>query len=202
MTIILLEQGSPEWLQYRQGKVMATDSSVLTGSNPWKKPIELWEEKLGLRESQKLNEAMKRGQELEPEARKLASLEIGIEFEPCVFESDQYPFMAASLDGLSECHSYILEIKCPKEKTHLEAIDGHIPPYYLDQIQHQLKCVQGAECCFYFSYRPEYKQKPFIIIRIRPDVERQLEIMEKNQEFYIQMCTMSPPEEWKLKIKE
>ena len=62
MSIIPLEQGSAKWLEYRKSKVMATDSPILLGSNPWRTPIELWEEKLGLREPQPLNDAMRRGQ--------------------------------------------------------------------------------------------------------------------------------------------
>jgi putative phage-type endonuclease len=201
MGIIALEQGSNDWLKYRQSKVMATDTPILLGSNPWKTKLELWEEKLGLRPAQQLNDAMKRGQELEPTARKLASEIIGIEFEPCVWESDKYPFMAASLDGLSSCGNYILEIKCPKEKTHLDAINEVIPAYYWDQMQHQLACLNDVQICYYFSYRPEYEKNPYAIIAVSPFLERRLEILEKSQEFYINMCTMNPPEEWKFKKK-
>jgi len=201
MPIIDLEQGSQKWLSYRQGKVMATDSSILMGTNHWKTPLNLWEEKLGILEPDAQNESMKRGQRLEPEARELAIKEIDIEFSPCVFESERYPFMAASLDGVSHCFKYILEIKCPsKDEKHLDAISGVIPFYYIDQIQHQL-LVTGCECAFYFSYRPEYKEKPFAVIQVFSDLDRQYQIFQKAQEFYTQMCTMQPPEILKLVMK-
>jgi putative phage-type endonuclease len=200
MTIIQLEQGSKEWLEYRQGKIMATDISIIIGSNHFKTARELWEEKLGLKEPTPLNEAMKRGQTLEQEARQLANFKIGFEFEPCVFESDKYSWMAASLDGLTNSMMFILEIKCPKERTHVESIEGTIPSYYLDQMQHQLLCT-GAEKCYYFSYRPEFESKPYVIIEIFPDLEKHEEIISKGKDFYLKMCTMSPPEEWKLKVR-
>ncbi len=200
MAIIDLKQGSKEWLDYRMGKIMATDSSILTETNKWKTSLELWEEKLGLREPQSLNEAMKRGQDLEEEARSLAIQRIGKDFHPCVYESDKYTFLAASLDGMSICCEYLLEIKCPKEQTHLEAIDGVVPSYYLDQIQQQL-LVTECKSCFYFSYRPEYKKQIFAYIEIFPDKQRQEKIIEKAQEFYTQMCTMQPPTSWKLKLR-
>jgi putative phage-type endonuclease len=193
MKIINTEQGSKEWLEYRKSKIMATDVPVILGSNPWKTKFELWEEKLGFRPAPQLNDAMRRGQLLEPEARKLACELIGIQFEPCVCESLEYPWLAVSLDGLSKCGKYILEIKCPKESTHLEAIQNCYPSYYYDQIQSQL-LVTGADTCYYFSYRPEWKEKPYAIINIYSDLEKRLEILRKGKEFYNQMCTMSSPE--------
>lgn len=196
MPILNLDQGSQEWLDYRKGKVMATDASVLMQSNPWKKPIDIWEEKLGIKEPASLNDSMKRGQILEPEARNLAMDIIGIEFEPVVYESERYNFMAASLDGISICGKKILEIKCPKHETHQDAINGMVPLYYIDQMQHQL-FVTGAECCFYFSYRPENKENPYAMVMFESNLGRQEQIMEKSQEFYVQLCTMQPPKEWK-----
>jgi putative phage-type endonuclease len=198
MPVINLEQGSKEWLDYRRRKVMATDTPIILGSNRWKTAFELWEEKLELKEPQEINEAMLRGQQLEEEARKLASSLTLIDFRPAVIESIKYPWLAASLDGLGWLNNqYILEIKCPKERTHLEAIDGILPSYHLDQIQHQLLCSQ-ADICYYFSYRPEYKKNPYTIIAIRRDLGKCAEIIFKSEGFYQNMCTMNSPEEWKL----
>ncbi len=195
-----LEQGSQKWLDYRKSKVMATDVPVVLGSNPWKPKIELWEEKLGLRPPVQLNDAMKRGQELEPQARELAIKLLGMQFDPCVCESSEYPWLAASLDGIRGCGNYILEIKCPKEFTHLDASNGNIPLYYMDQIQTQL-LVTGAEKCFYFSYRPEYECKSYII-EFCADLEKHAEIISKSKEFYDQMCNMIEPKEWKFKERK
>jgi len=192
------EQGSEEWKNWRMGKITATDMPIILGSNPFKKIHELWEEKLSLRSPPELNSSMTRGQELEPEARQLACFKIGIEFKPCIYEHDAHSWMAASLDGMTELGSSILEIKCPKERTHVEAIDGIIPPYYLDQMQHQL-CCTGADICYYFSYRPEYEKQPYVILEIFPNEEKFEEIIRKGKDFYLKMCTMSPPEEWKFK---
>lgn len=201
MPIIDLEQGSQAWLDYRKSKIMATDTPIILGSNPWKTKLELWEEKLGFKPPIEINDAMRRGQELEPEARKLAWKMIYQDFFPNVIEADDDPWLAASLDGISKCGKYILEIKCPKESTHLEAINQAIPEYYLDQMQHQL-LVTKAKMCYYFSYRPEYKDQQYAIINVYPDLEKQAKILEKGYEFYQDMQTMNPPEDWKIKLKE
>lgn len=198
MPVVQLEQGSQAWLDYRKKKIMATDIPIILGSNPFKTKLELWEEKLGFRESTKINTAMERGQRLEPEARTLASHEIGTSFDPCVLEHSKYTWLAASLDGMSKGGYTIIEIKCPKDATHQDAIEGIIPPYYEDQIQVQL-LVSGAGCCIFFSYRPERKDKPYAIIEVYPDHEKQAEIIEKGYKFYQDMCNMNPPEEWKFK---
>lgn len=201
MPIVNLEQNTPEWLAWRQSKLTATDIPVILGSNPWKKKLELWEEKLSLRPPQPMNPAMARGQALEPAARKLASELLDIDFNPAVVESLKYPWLAASLDGINlNKGDYILEIKCPKEFTHLDAANGNLPEYYMDQIQTQLLVAQ-AEICYYFSYRPEYIDQPYAIIEVYPNHEKHMEIVSKGYEFYVQMCTMCPPVEWELKKK-
>lgn len=201
MPTISLEQGSQAWLDYRKSKIMATDTPIILGSNPWKTKLELWEEKLSFRPPVEMNDAMLRGQKLEPEARELANKEINIEFSPCVIESDNEHWLAASLDGISNCGKYILEIKCPKDTTHDDALDNRIPEYYFDQIQHQL-LVSKCDIAYYFSYRPERKDKPYAIIEVYPDLEKQSKILEKGYEFYQDMQTMNPPEDWKIKLKE
>lgn len=201
-----LDQGTDKWLAYRQSRIMATDIGIISGSNDFTLPIELWEQKLGLREPVKVNDAMRRGHELEPEARKLACSEIGFEFLPCVYESDAHIWGAASLDGFYECYeedcagnkgrySKVLEIKCPKEKTHIASFEDIIPAYYIDQMQWQMLITESSKC-YYFSYRPEYKAKPFHIIEVFPDHEKQEILLQKGHDFYLNMCTMQPPKTW------
>jgi len=192
-------QGSPAWLDYRRAHIMATEASIILENNHWKDVLELYEEKLMMRPAQEVNAAMARGSALEPEARKLACEMIGIKFEPCVFENEAHIWMAASLDGLSECGKYVLEIKSPNEKSHVMAINGEIPEYYYDQVQHQLACTK-AEMAYYFSYRPEY-EKPHAIVEIRPDQDYIKTMIEKEHQFYKCMCTMCPPT-WVFKEKK
>jgi putative phage-type endonuclease len=202
MPLIELIQGSELWKQWRTSRITATDVPIILGSSPFKTKLELYEEKLGMRPPQPLNASMARGQELEPAARKLASELMDIDFRPAVIECTKYPWLAASLDGLGWCkNQYILEIKCTGMEKHIEAISGIMPDYYADQVQTQL-LVTEAEICYYFSYRPEYTEKPYAIIEVYPNLEKQAEIIAKGQEFYINMCTMNPPTDWKLKERK
>lgn len=193
MPLIDLEQGSEKWLEYRLSKIMATDASVIIKNNPWCTPLEKWEEKLQLRPQQPMNAAMKRGQDLEPVARELFIKEKGISMAPCVYENEKLSWQAASLDGMCDFGSTLLEIKCPNESTHNLAIQGGVKDYYWTQIQHQL-AVTNADMCYYFSYRPENKSNPYAIVEIFPDWEYISVLTEMELDFYIRICTMQPPE--------
>lgn len=201
MKIIDLPQGSAEWLAWRKSRLTATDIPIILGSNPFKTKLELWEEKLGLRAPVGLNDAMRRGMMLETPARCLASVELEIAFNPIVCESSEYPWLAASLDGISQLGNHILEIKCTGMEKHIQSVNKCYPIYYYDQMQTQLLCTR-AEKCFYMSYHPEYLDKPVVFIEVYPDPEKQAEIIEKGYEFYKQMCNFEAPVEWKLKERK
>lgn len=202
MPIIDLEQGSQTWLDYRKSKIMATDSPIILGSNPWKTKLELWEEKLRLRPPVEMNQAMREGQLREPIARQLVIDMLGINFIPIVYESDTHSWLASSLDGISTCGEYMLELKCPtKEKLHNQALNGEIPEYYADQVQHQMKSKPDVKINFYCTYFPLNKQNPITCIEVKHNLERQEQILDKGEEFYNHMRTMNPPSEWRFTPK-
>lgn len=195
-----IEQGSAVWLELRKSKITGTDSSILTGSNKWKTKLELWEQKLGIREPDICTEKMKRGSELEEPARLLLNEALEIDFKPAVVISSGHPYMMASLDGLSPCRRFMCEIKCPNIKNHEAAIEGIIAEYYHDQMQHCL-AVTGCEKCYYCSYHPDHIQK-IAIIEVICNFTKQAEIIGKAYEFFMQLNNFDPPREWKLNKKD
>ena len=190
-----LIQGSPDWHEYRSNHIMATDAATILGINPWKTAQILWEEKLGFSPPTPLNDAMKRGQELEPVARQLYIDDSGVHFEPCVYQCDEYPWMAASLDGIDDYDSIILEIKCPGADTHNFAINGDIKPYYHCQMQHQMM-VTRTKLAIYVSLRPECLQNPFVILEVQADEGYQKILYEAEEHFWTQLNTFQKPQHW------
>jgi putative phage-type endonuclease len=179
MKEIKLEQGSDAWLSWRKTVITATDASIIMGNNPWTTPYICWQRKLGLIEEMKSNEAMERGKHLEPEAREQFIERHGIPMLPTVVESTVYEFLGASLDGISQEGTSILEIKCGGSKLHDMAAKGEIPVYYQDQMQHQL-LVTGADKCFYYSY----DGKDGICIEVFPDPEFKAKFIPKARDFW------------------
>lgn len=188
MKILELEQGTPEWLKWRKTVITATECSILMGNNPWVTPYVCWQRKLGLVDEQETNEAMEKGKRLEPVARAQFILEYGIEMTPCVVESSEYSFLGASLDGISSCGGFILEVKCGGEKLYNSALKGEIPIYYMDQMQDQL-LVTRAEKCFYYCF---YESKG-VCIEVFPDPEFEAKFIPKAREFLKCVAYCEPP---------
>jgi putative phage-type endonuclease len=193
MKIISLQQGSQEWLDWRESKIAATDASIIMGLNPFKNVVTLWKEKLSIVAAPPANEHMRRGQELEPIARALFIEETGIDVEPLVIESDKYSWMGASLDGIDATRKIIVEIKCPSADTHLLAANGGIKPYYEAQMQHQLYASE-AEICYYVSYNTGCDPK-FVVLEITRNEEFIKEMIACEEKFYHDnLCGMKQPE--------
>lgn len=189
MKIINLEQGSQEWIAWRNSVITSTDASIIMGSNPWETPFKCWQRKLGLVEEKQTNEAMERGKRLEPEARAhFKDKYLMPMMNPLVVESTEFDFLGASLDGFSEKENSILEIKCGSAKLHSMAAFGEIPEYYKDQMQHQL-LVTGADRCFYYSYSGEEG----ICIEVLPDEKYEEKFLPKAREFLKCLVLFEPP---------
>jgi putative phage-type endonuclease len=184
MKIINVEQGSKEWLEWRKSVITATDCPAIMGSSPWKTQYKCWQLKKGLIEEDKPNKAMEEGIRREPESRALFIKETGINMTPVVVESNEFNFLGASLDGISDCGKIILEIKCGGEKLTSMASHGIIPDYYLDQMQHQL-LVTGAEKCIYDVYGKR--------IDVYPDPEFRDRFLPRARAFLKCMAFDEPP---------
>jgi putative phage-type endonuclease len=115
---------------------------------------------------------MERGIETEPEARKEYESHFSVEVKEVGFiipdEDHKYhEWIGISPDGLNADNGMI-EIKCPKMKTHFEYIEGgKLPSEYRYQVQGQL-FVTGFEYCDFISYVEGMK---LFVVRVYPDKE-------------------------------
>lgn len=185
-----LIQGSPEWLEKRKTCVTSSDASIINGSNTFRgnSPFKLWQRKLDLAKAEKVNEAMLEGTLLEVEARDYFNKKKSTNYKPQVGFHDEYEWMMVSLDGWDTSSDYILEIKCG-EAAYNKAVNGDIPPYYIDQMQHQLY-VSDQKACIYMAYRP---RKEPVIMFVRRDDEHIEALIEKEKEFYDSLIKLEAP---------
>ena len=176
MKVIELDQGTREWHAWRSQHLGASDASLI-GANflpetcewpyegwPGAELFKLWGEKTG-RRALKEDKDQSHGDYVDPKAQGHKNEQAALEwymgqrktlvFPACV-EHDELKFAAASLDGITEDQSLIVEIKCPQEPETWEiAKAGRVPAQYIAQVQHQL-FVTGAELChFVVWYRRE-----------------------------------------------
>lgn len=160
-----LRQGSSEWLAWRQRVIGASDAPAIMGENPWKSQAYLMKEKLGEGRSFQGNEATREGQRLEPAAREELSSSFGVKLRPQVIQDSEVPYLAASLDGLSQGNDQIFEIKCGVKAYDAARQQNAVPDYYLAQLQHMLM-ISNHKSLIYAAYRPG---KPLVTIEVKRD---------------------------------
>lgn len=183
MRKIGFDQGTEAWLEWRRNFITASDAAILLGLSPYETPYQGWQRKKGLIPEKEATPAMLRGHHDEPIARDLFIREHGINMTPCCIESDDYNFIGASLDGISDCGKYILEVKSQRP------VD-HVPEFHMMQMQHQMIACDGAiEKCFYVSHW-EGVNKTFVIY---PDLEWKKMYLPKAKEYWKGVVFNEPP---------
>jgi putative phage-type endonuclease len=175
------QQRSPAWLKWRRDKIGGSDASSIMDKNAFKKVGELWEEKLGLRKPEEENEHMARGNALEDEARLEFETLTGLIMFPQVLVHSGYPWMIASLDGMTMDKKIAVEIKCPGKIGNL--LDG-IPDYYKPQLQHQMAVANLDEIYFFAFFKGPMNSETHILHKMQRDDAYIKKLIEKEKQFY------------------
>lgn len=186
-----IEVGSPEWLELRKKYITATDLPVIMGVSKWKKIEELYVDKTTDSPPMITNAWMRRGIDLEPEARQIFENRFARLVDPQWVVSPEIEWAAASLDGWDGDET-LVEIKCPGKKDHDGAKEGKIPAHYYPQIQWQMMVTMQKKA-WYVSYRPE-DINHFIAIPVERDQDYIDEMIEKAAEFYSCVKNRTPPQ--------
>jgi len=183
-----MQQGSEAWKNLRKDKIGASDAAAIMGVSPWTTPHTLWTYKMGLAEPE-MNSAMQRGVEMEEAARSAFNSVYETDTKAAVYIDDVYPWLMASLDGVSSDKKTVVEIKCCGQKDHDIAVSGNVPEKYWPQLQHQLY-VTGLKEMWYFSYRSSFDYKALQIKRNDDYISK---LIEAEKEFYRRMIEFDPP---------
>lgn len=157
---IHLQQGTPEWLEWRRQGIGASDAPTIMGENPWKSADDLLQEKCS-GENTRPNAAMARGNALEPEARKRYETKVGVAFTPACLQSVKQEWLRASVDGVAANGTAVVEIKCGESVYRKVAASGDVPGYYYGQLQHILAVIplESIDFYCYLPGRPELHLK-------------------------------------------
>lgn len=182
------EQGSEEWLAWRRSGIGSSNAACLMGFYDYNTPYKLWLDKLGLSSSKETTSAMQRGHDLEPIARESFEKATGIKMTPTIKLHNSITYMNASMDGMSDCGKYAIEIKCPKREFHEMALSGQVPAIYFPQLQHQIE-VCGLGKIFYFSF----DGKNGIVLEIDRDDDYIKRMIVIQKEFWDCVLNFEPP---------
>ena len=174
MQVINIEQGTQEWLDARKGvitgsrfKDVITPAKGEASKSSKSYMYELVAERMGASVSFFQNEHMQRGNELEPDARSAYEFIKDATVYQVGFCLHDNKLIGVSPDGLIG-EDGGLEIKCPKETTHISYLDnGTLPLIYKPQVQGSM-WVTGRKWWDFMSYHPIL---PPLIIRVFRDEE-------------------------------
>jgi putative phage-type endonuclease len=182
-TIVDLQQGTTEWLEWRSNGIGASDAPTIMGENPWKRPAQLLSEKLGASKKSAGNAAMARGTALEPEARRRYERISGNSVEPACLQSNKHAWQRASLDGLSADRNTVVEIKVGDSVYKNTASTRQVPRYYVGQLQHIL-AVTALPHIDFFCWLPN---RPEIGLRVMRDDSYIARLIAAEQNFWQQL---------------
>lgn len=195
-----------KWLEWRHTGIGSSDASVLMGVSRFKTRKQLLIEKYYpfSGEDQANSYIKDRGNKIEIQVRKYLEDMKGTTFSAMSCESKVFPFMKASLDGISPDNRTIIEIKLLSSvnpaKVNKEAegyikwdkaLQGAVPREYYPQIQHQLM-ITGADVCLFVGYK-EVKGDYIVtsdklaIVAVYPDKQYIKELAKKEFEFWYEM---------------
>lgn len=178
-TLVNLQQGSVEWLKWRNEGIGASDAPTIMRENPWTSPETLLREKAEMIRRREANSAMERGTAMEPAARKAYMAQTGVAVSPACLQHTQYPWMRASVDGISQSGDHVVEIKCGISSYRV-ACNGQVPDYYYGQLQHILQ-VTGLTCINYWAYN---EQGGGILLAVARDEDYIARLFEEEQNFW------------------
>lgn len=160
MIILPIIQKTPDWHEWRATGLGASDVAAAMGKNPYKSAKRLMDEKMKLRykavdgspKKEFCNARMQRGTFLEPFVLGLYKKVIkDVELETVCGQSEEFPWLIASFDAISLDRKLVVEIKCPSDQLHADALSGKVPEYYFWQVMAQL-VVSEAPKGHYVSY--------------------------------------------------
>jgi hypothetical protein len=194
----MMEQRSPEWFQQRLGCVSGSVIGDVLSKPTKGKPEAIGRKNLKARLACELMTGksldgkyqswdMKRGIELEPQARVEYELATNEEIESVGFVlHPKIPRFGASPDAFIGKDG-LLELKCPNQATHLDyVLAGIVPSDYRNQILAELACT-GRQWADFVSFHPDMPEHlQLFVIRMKRDevkiAEIEAEVIKFNAE--------------------
>lgn len=176
-----------QWLEWRRNGIGSSDAPIIMNVSKWSTPNKLFKEKISdepIKEESSF--VMERGNTLEPIARTKFAATFNLlndadeDFAAQTVESEELPFLRASLDGISKDGETIIEIKFQGREPHEAARRGVVPTYYYPQCQHGL-LVSGAKRCFFISINTDHD---VVWVEVPRNEEYMVEMIKKHTEFW------------------
>lgn len=186
-----VDQKSDEWFHLRKGKVTGTDLKSIMGTPKARQEAiyEIIAQRLtvGIENDLNYENAMDRGNRLEPEAIAMFEFETGKKVERIgLCEDDDNPLIANSPDGLIGKHEAI-EVKCMGGKNHIKMwLTNEIPDEYEWQVVQYFIVNKDLQKLYFVGYNPDIPSHALHIIEVkREDIAEQIQEAEYKQSKFL-----------------
>ena len=186
-----VEQKSDEWHHLRKGKITGTTLKSIMGTPKARQDAiyEIIAERLtvGVESEGDYENAMDRGNRLEPDAIAMFELETGKSVERTGFcEDDTNPMIANSPDGLIGKNEAI-EAKCLSGKNHVKMwLTNKVPDEYEWQVVQYFIVNEKLEKLYFVGYNPDIPIHSLHIIEVsREEVEEKIKTAKVAQEQFL-----------------
>lgn len=135
-----------EWLSERRKGLGGSDAAAILGMNPYRSPLAVYMDKIGIAPEILDNEAIRQGRDLEQYVAERFCEDTGRKVRRCnrILQHPEYPWMLANIDRDVVGEDAGLECKTtsPYNKTPFD--QGDVPAPYYWQCQHYM-AVTGAK---------------------------------------------------------
>ncbi len=186
-------QDTEEWHKWRLSGVGASDVAAVMGICPYNTRHSVWMVKTGRSKGFAGNSFTEHGKALEATARARYEIYCMDDLIPSCATHPTFTHCLASLDGWNEELKKVLEIKCPKTRTVLDAaLAGKVADHYIPQVQFQMG-VTGADSLDFFVFHDESKTDA--LVTVKPDIELQGKLFAGVEDFWAQyvITDIEPP---------
>jgi putative phage-type endonuclease len=197
-----LEQGTEEWLAWRDDGTGASEVRTIEGKSKYKTRWQLWAEKLGIKlpDDFSKNPHVRRGNYFEPLVRTTVEQKFGEPIDVFCGEDIDHQWRKVSFDGVLRQQNAPVEIKCPYSNIgDDECTDDEISSSYQDlidngesstlfqeyegQLHYQIGMINATHGYLVFYFSRINKLKIFKVMR---DERRIKEIFDAVDKFYLE----------------
>lgn len=172
-----------QWLEERRKGIGSSDAAAIIGLDPYKSPLQVLFDKLGMMQEKEMTEAMRFGIEAEQYVADRFTEATGKEtvtFVNSISANPKYPFALASIDRFIPAEQTFVEIKTTSMWNLGKFKDGKYPAHYYVQCVHQM-AVLDVPYCYLAVYIPQVEFKWF---KIERNMEEEEALMQAEKEFW------------------
>lgn len=202
--MILTEHATKQdWLEARKNGLGGSDAAAILGLSPWRTPLDVYMERVGMVSGPDENERMKWGTLLEEPIADEYRRRTGCKFKRCenaIATHAKYDWMLASPDRLIHGQKKGLEVKTAGGRAaydkdeHGDPLWGEegtdqVPVYYLLQCQHYL-AVTGFEA---WDLAVLIGGQDYRVYTIKPDIELHEKMISGMMKFWYENVKIKNP---------